>query len=99
MDTSLLRKLTGGHAKCATEFYHLETATWKLRHHVSYLRIIYHQNILQREANETISKIYHKQKEGTVKGDWLKLLNEDFKFLGVDINEQEIISYMYWFHV
>ena len=92
VDTSLLQKLAGGHVKCATEFYHLETATWKLRHHVSYLRIIYHQNILQREANETISKIYHKQKEGTVKGDWLKLLNEDFKFLGVDINEQEIIS-------
>ena len=47
---------------------------------------------MKREANETISKIYPKQKEGTEKGDWLKLLNEDFKFLGVDINEQEIIS-------
>ena len=57
VDTSLLRKLTGGHAKCATEFYHLETATWKLRHHISYRRILFHQDILKREAHETLSKI------------------------------------------
>ena len=55
VDTALLHKLTGGHVKSATEFYHLETATWKLRHHISCLRIMYHQEILKREACETIS--------------------------------------------
>ena len=92
VDTALLRKLTGGHAKSATEFYHLETNTWKLRHHISYLRIMYHQEILKRDANETINKIYHKQKDSPVKGDWLNLLKEDFNFIGIEINEEEIIA-------
>ena len=92
VDTSLLRKLTGGHAKCATEYYHLETATWKLRHHISYRRILFHQDILKRESCETLSKVYNKQKEATIKGDWFNLLKEDFNFLGVEINEAEIIA-------
>ena len=37
VDTSLLGQLTGGHSKCGTEFHHLETATWKLRHHLTYI--------------------------------------------------------------
>ena len=87
-----MRKLTGGHAKSATEFYHLETNTWKLRHHISYLRIMYHQEILKRDTNETINKIYLKQKDSPVKGDWLNLLKEDFNFIGTEINEEEIIA-------
>jgi hypothetical protein len=79
VDTCLLRKLTGGHAKCTTEFYHLETATWKLRHHISYRRIMFHQDILKREAHETLSKIYNKQKEATLKGDWFDLLKGGFQ--------------------
>ena len=92
MDTALLHKLTGGHVKSATEFYHLETATWKLRHHISYLRIMYHQEILKREACETISKIYYKQKDDPLKGDWFNLFKEDFNFIGIEINEEEIIA-------
>ena len=30
--------LTGGHVKCGTKFLHLEIRTWKLRHHLTYLR-------------------------------------------------------------
>ena len=41
VDSALLKKLTGGHAKCPTEFHHLETSTWKVRHHLTYLRLMY----------------------------------------------------------
>ena len=61
VDSSFLRQLTGGHSKCASEFHHLETGTWKLRHILTYLRLLYHHNILNREENETIKKIYRKQ--------------------------------------
>ena len=87
VDTVLLRQLTGGHSKCGTEFHHLETATWKLRHHLSYMRIMYHHPILTRDKEETIYKIYDKQKEETVKGDWLELLKSDFDFIKKQINE------------
>ena len=90
VDSALLRRLTGGHVKCATEFLHLETGTWKLRHHVTYLRLIYHHHILTRDNDETIKKIYDKQKENYVKGDWFELLVRDFEFIEKDINEKEI---------
>ena len=56
VDSSLLRRLTGGHVKCPTEFLHLETKTWKLRHHLTYLRLVYHHHILTREDGETIKR-------------------------------------------
>jgi hypothetical protein len=72
VDSSLLRRLTGGHVKCATEFLHLETGTWKLRHHLTYLRLMYHHHILTREDTETIKKIYITQKNNIIKGDWFR---------------------------
>ena len=92
VDTALLRKLTGGHSKCPTEFHHLETRTWKLRHHLTYLRLMYHHQILSRDDNETIKKIYQKQKSMYCKGDWYQLIKEDFEFINCDINEEEIAS-------
>ena len=90
VDSSFLRQLTGGHSKCASEFHHLETGTWKLRHILTYLRLLYHHNILNREENETIKKIYRKQKESSVKGDWYNLLMKDFQFIGIDMDEDGI---------
>ena len=92
VDTALLRKLTGSHSKCPTEFHHLETSTWKIRHHLTYLRLMYHHHILSREKNETIRKIYEKQKTECSKGDWYELLKEDFTFIEYELNEEEIIS-------
>ena len=37
VDSALLKRLTGSHSKCPSEFHHLETGTWKLRHHLIYL--------------------------------------------------------------
>ena len=53
---------------------------------------MYHHNIISRQENETIFKIYKKQQEDCVKGDWLKLLEKDFKFIGVEMNEEKIRS-------
>ena len=60
VDTSLLRQLTGGgHSKCPTEFHHLESGTWKLRHILTYhRRLMFHHEILSRGEDETIREIY-----------------------------------------
>ena len=92
VDNALLRQLTGGHSKSPLEFNHLETSTLKLRHILSYRRIMFHHEILSREDHETIKKIYMKQKEDKTKGDWITLLEENFKFIGIDIKEEEICS-------
>ena len=93
VDTALLRKITNGHSKCPTEFHHMETGTMKLRHILTYLRLLYHHHILTRDENETINKIYQKQKNDNVKGDWFRLLMRDFDFIGIEMNESEIKTF------
>ena len=61
-----------------------------LRHIVRMKRIMYHHHILSRNSNETIMKICMKQNEDTLGGDWYSLLIEDLKFIGIEINEEEI---------
>ena len=91
VDTSLLRQLTGGgHSKCPTEFHYLESGTWKLRHILTYRRLLFHHEILSRDEDETIRKIYFKQKRDNVKGDWIRLLEKDFAFIGISMDEEEI---------
>ena len=53
---------------------------------------MYHRHILTRDTEETTQKIYYKQKEESVKGDWYKLILKDFEFMEIDLNEEEIIS-------
>ena len=90
VDNSLLSQLTGGHRKSALEFNHLETGTLKLRHILTYRRLMFHHDILTRDDQETIRKVYMKQKEDPLKGDWFTLLEKDFSFLGINMNEENI---------
>ena len=92
VDNALLCRLTGGHSKCPTEFNYLETGTMKLRHILTFRRLMYHHHILTRSDDETIKKIYYKQKENYVRGDWYELLLNDFKFINKSINEDEICA-------
>ena len=54
--------------------------------------MMYHHHIPARDQNETINKIYNKQKEETTKGDWYELLMKDFKFIEDDMIEEAIKS-------
>ena len=56
VDTHLLKLLLGGHSKCPSVFYHLETGTLMLRHIVMMHRMMYHHHILTRNDNETIKR-------------------------------------------
>ena len=94
VDQALLRSLLyTAHSKVAVEFLHLETGTLKLRHILSINRMMYHYHLLTLDESESIRKIYNKQKEDTTKGDWYELLEKDFKFIGKEINEEEILSF------
>ena len=49
-----------------------------------------HHHILTREDCETIKKVYIKQKESHLKGDWYRMLISDFEFIEEDIDEDFI---------
>ena len=85
-------RLTSGHSECPTKFYHLETSTWKLRHHPMYRRIMYHHHLVTRDKTETICKMYQQQKKDSIKDDWNDLLKADFRSIKQELNEEEISS-------
>ena len=41
---------------------------------------------------DRLNNIVHKQKEETLKGDWLSSISSDFEFLKIQIDEKEIAS-------
>ena len=90
VDQALLGKLVKSHSKSAREFVYLETGSMKLRHIISMNRLMYHYNILQTDKNETIRKIYEKQKEHTNKGDWFEFLQKDLIFIQEEMDEEKI---------
>ena len=49
----------------------------------------YHHHIITREDNELIKKVYMKQKESPVKGDWIHSLRNDYEFVGETIDNME----------
>ena len=51
---------------------------------------MFHHHILTREDNETIHKVYMKQKESNLKGDWYRMIVSDFEFIEEAIDEEFI---------
>ena len=92
VDLALLSSLVSGHSKCAGEFTHMELGTLKLRHILTKNRLMFHHHLLSLDENETLRKIYEKQKINKTKGDWFCLLQEDFSFIGEAMNEDLIKS-------
>ena len=54
-------------------------------------RLLYHYHIITRDDKETIKKVYLKQKEACVKGDWITLLAKDFNFNKLEQNGEYIM--------
>ena len=88
--TAALKALVAGHSKCTKAFYYLEFGTLMIRHKVMIRRILYHHHIITREENETIKKVYYKQKEKPCKGDWCEIIKKDFNFIGEELDEDFI---------
>ena len=82
----------GGHSKCPKACYSLEFVTLMIRHVVMIKRLIYHHHIITRDDSELIKKVYMKQKENPLKGDWVQLIQRDFEFIEEDWNDFHIRS-------
>ena len=93
VDRSLLRSLVEAHSKTPKEFLYLEAGVLKFRDMVKIRRMMYHHELLKRNDDETTKKIYMKQTESNCKGDWYRLLENDFKFIDEQIDEDKIKSY------
>ena len=90
MDRSLLKFIIKAHAKVQNEFLYLETGAIPIKEVITSRRLMYLQNILKRPSNELLRKVFQKQKESPVRGDWVELVNKDCEILNFDIDEHKI---------
>ena len=82
VDEHLLRSLLQCHAKTPLEFLFLETGSVPIRHLISSRRMIYLQTILRRDDEEVTKRIFKEQQRNPCTGDYVKLIEKDFKEIG-----------------
>ena len=92
VDIAMLLSLAEGHSKTSRAFVILEFGVLKVRHLIMVRRLMYHHHLVTRPNHELIKKVYLKQKEDSLKGDWFRSLKEDFSFIGEEINDDLICS-------
>ena len=90
VDEYLLRALVKAHSKTPLEFLYLEAGAIPIRFIISSRRLLYHNNILKRENHELIKRIYKEQLNNPTKGDFVELIQDDFKALNIIQNDDRI---------
>ena len=93
VDFALLRSLVSGHSKISRAFTLLEFGVFSIRHLIMIRRLLYHHHFVTRTNNELIKKVYLKQKHCSLKGDWFRTLQEDFVFIGEEIDDEKIVLF------
>lgn len=92
VDTHFMRSLFKSHSKTSIEFLHLETGTLPLKFIISSRRLNYLHNILKRQENEMLLKVFKAQEENPLQGDFVTLVKDDFKLIDVPYDENRIKS-------
>ena len=93
VDSAMLRSLTKGHCKAPSIFAYLETGSLKLRHILMIKRLMFHKHLLHCDPNETLRKIYEKQKSDVTPGDWYQSLLINFKLINEELDEGKIMMF------
>ena len=91
VDEALLRGLLQAHPKIPLEALYLETKCIPIGYILASRRILYLHNILQKDENEMIRKIYEVQKNNPSKGDFIELVTEDKSLIGLEMCDTEIM--------
>jgi hypothetical protein len=87
IDHQLLRFICNSHAKTPVEFLYLETGAIPLSFIISSRRLNYLHTIVTREDEELTKRVYLAQKSNPSPGDFVKLIENDFKTIGEEMNE------------
>ena len=79
-----------GHSKVPLEFLFLETGAIPVRFMISSRRLNYLQTILKREDDELTKRIYRAQVNDPSPGDFIELIKNDFRMIGVEFDERKV---------
>ena len=92
IDKHILRLITGAQQKVPSEMLFLETGELPLKYVIIVRRLMYYQEIIKRHENELIKRVYTAMKKDPIKGDWINLVVDDFKFLDMTLEDEEEIE-------
>ena len=87
VDQALLRAILNAHKGTTKEFLYLETGALPIRWIIAQRRINFLKHILSRSENELLRKVYEAQKESPSQGDFVKLVENDLRKLGLTYEE------------
>ena len=91
-DRYFFRKLFNSPVTTSTESYYLETNALPLRFIIMGRRLLYYWTILNKPDKELVKQVLLAQQYAPVKDDWYLTVIEDLKYLGLNMNENEIAS-------
>ena len=80
-----------GHSKTSLELLYLETGVIPIRYIIKARRLAYLRNILNKDKNELISRVYFAQKRKPLKDDWYLTVKNDLEELDIQLSENELI--------
>ena len=72
------------------ESLYLETGCIPIRFIIKSRRLSYLHNILQKDREELIREVFEAQKDDPKDGDFIKIIREDAKIIGLETDENEI---------
>ena len=92
LDHKILKTILGAHSKVPIEQLYLETGSLPISVVIIVRRMSYLHTILKKHDDESVKKIYNAQKESPCKGDWINLVENDWKTLGIDLTDETIAN-------
>ena len=92
IDHQLLCFISKSHAKTPVEFLFLETGATPISQIISNRRLNYLYEILKRDDSELVKRVFKAQFENPSKGDFVKLVEEDFSYIGETFNVENIFK-------
>ena len=90
MDLDLLRKILSAHSKTAAEAFYFELGKYPLRFVWAKRRFMYLWQILHRDTDELVRKVYETQKLKPCKGDWFTIMQNERSTYELEISDSEI---------
>ena len=92
LDHYFLRQIVGCHLKAPIEFLYLETSSLPIEYILASRRLNYLHNVLTKDADELVQRVYFAQKVNPNKGDWCIIIQNDMEMVNMNLSECEISS-------
>ena len=93
MDERLLRRILSAHSKTPVETLYLETGNIPIRFILMSRRLNFLHYILNEDESSLLHRFFKAQTECPVRGDWVTMVSDDMKELGIDLQLEEIRSF------